>query len=191
MPEFLYGIASRLTNPKLGIIKRVNGDGGQTEPLIEIELTDKSCVSLVLRWTPADFSIVGSLVIVSEEDGLLLHQQYAEIPFHSFKRMPRLVGGGWYTCTRCNASVQHGTGHEQACRARLERLNWTEGELVELEGNLVTKAWQEIPGGDPLKVQKIAKALVLERIQKLPRFLRNLLLHRFEEEKWTQVSYFR
>jgi len=193
------------------------------------------------------------LVIISEEDGLLLHQQYAEIPFHSFKRMPCPVSGDWYTCPRCEASVRHGTGHEQNCRQRhekappspppiqssnlnnpprsnppdrnsrqgrsvysarpshwptkpqlprsteesakfkasLKRLNWSEPELVEIEEKFVSEAWNDVPAGELSKVEKMAKALVLERIQKLPRPLRNLLLHRFEEKKWAQLSYFR
>jgi hypothetical protein len=56
------------------------------------------------------------LVIISEEDNLLLHPTYAEIPFHSFSRTEPVVGHGWYRCDRCKAHVRHGTGHEEHCR---------------------------------------------------------------------------
>jgi len=110
-----------LTNPKLGIIKRIQSDPRYAEPVIEIELTDSSRVSLILRWTPNDSSMVGGLVFISEEEGLLLHQKHAEMPFHSFRRIPRVavvrVGSSdWYTCTRCKTSVQYNTGHEEHCR---------------------------------------------------------------------------
>lgn len=75
--------SSGLSNAKLGIVIRIKSDPRQAEPRIEIRLTDSSEVSLTLRWTPPDSALLGNLVIISEEDNLLLHPKYAEIPFHS------------------------------------------------------------------------------------------------------------
>lgn len=108
--------SSSFTNPKLGIIKRIQSVPLYAEPVLEIELTNTMLVSVILRWTPHDSALVGALVFVSEEDGLLLHQKYAEIPFHSFTRLHRAGTVGWYTCPRCKVSVRHGTGHEEYCR---------------------------------------------------------------------------
>ncbi len=73
-----------LTNPKLGTITRMWNEPRFAEPLLEISLTDSSLVSLILRWTPSDASMLGELVILSREDSLLLHPKHAEISFHSF-----------------------------------------------------------------------------------------------------------
>lgn len=105
-----------LTNPKLGVIRRIDGVGALSEPTIHIQLTDSTTVSLVLRWTPSDLAMVGSLVILSEEDSLLIHPAYAEIPFHTFSRVTKTDSLGWYACPRCKAWVQHRTGHEDYCR---------------------------------------------------------------------------
>src|ERR1700690_516570 len=57
--------SSGLTNPRLGIITQIKSDSRYFEPLIEIRLTDSSRVSLVLRWTPRDKSMLGGLVFIS------------------------------------------------------------------------------------------------------------------------------
>ena len=76
--------SSRFTNPKLGIITELQEKVGLAEMIIEIRFTDSSRASLILRFTPPRSSLLGALVIVSTEDSLLLHQKYAEVPFHSF-----------------------------------------------------------------------------------------------------------
>ena len=108
--------SSGLTKPKLGVIRRISGSKPSSEPTIHIELTDSTTVSLVLRWTPSDASMVGSLVIISEDDRMLLHPKYAEISFHSLARLEPVARHGWYFCQRCKAQVRHGTGHEEHCR---------------------------------------------------------------------------
>jgi len=113
--------SSRLTNPLLGIIKSIRTIEPSNESVVEIEFTDSTCVSLFLRWTPNDTDMAGSLVFVSEEDALLVHQRYAEIPFHSFSRIPPIGSNGWYKCPHCQASVKYGTGHEAFCRKRREQ----------------------------------------------------------------------
>ena len=107
---------SGLTNPVLAIIKSIKTFGQGDESLVEVEFTDATRASLILRWTPNDDSLAGSLVFISEEDRLLLHRQHAEIPFHSFSRIPPAGSDGWYTCPRCKLLVRYGTGHEEDCR---------------------------------------------------------------------------
>jgi hypothetical protein len=98
--------ASRLTNPKLGVIIRLRSDVRRAEPWLDIRLADSSEASLTLRWTPPDASLLGTLIILSEEDSLLLHPEHAEIPFHSFSRVafsehtPEIPGSLVY-CLNC------------------------------------------------------------------------------------------
>jgi len=107
--------SSGLTNPKLGIIVQISNQWQTVEPRIEIRLPDGSRVTMILRWTPSDSTMLGALVIYSREDSLLLHQIHAEIPFHSFTEKPRMAFG-WYQCPRCKATVKEKTGHEEHCR---------------------------------------------------------------------------
>jgi hypothetical protein len=113
--------SSGLTDPELAIIKRIQTVESTNESVVEVEFTDTTRASLILRWTPNDESLAGSLVFISEPDSMLLHPRYAEIPFHSFTRMPPVGHNGWYTCARCKASVKHGTGHEDYCRLHYKR----------------------------------------------------------------------
>lgn len=110
--------SSGLTNPKLGIIARVRDENRFEEPIIEIQFTDSSRASLILRFTPATSSLLGALVIVSTEDSLLLHQEHAEIPFHSFTSFQASGADGYYTCPHCKSWVKKGTGHEESCAMR-------------------------------------------------------------------------
>lgn len=107
--------ALRLHQPQLAVIRRISGDGVYDEPKVEVQFTDSTSVTLVLRSTPSDFSIVGSLVVISEADRLLVHPTYGEIAFHSLSHIP-CPSGTHYPCPRCKAYVQHGTGHEDYCR---------------------------------------------------------------------------
>ena len=108
--------SSGLTNPKLAIITRIKEDARFAEPILEIRFTDSSRASLILRYTPSTSSLLGALVIISKEDSLLLHQQHAEIPFHSLTPLVTTDAKGYYTCPRCKAWVNENTGHEEYCR---------------------------------------------------------------------------
>lgn len=110
--------SSGLTNPKLAIIKRLTEAGLLAEPVVIIEFLDSSRASLVMRHTPPTESLLGALVIVSVEDSLLLHQEHAEIAFHSFTLLPASRTDGYYTCRRCHAWVREDSGHEEYCRKR-------------------------------------------------------------------------
>ncbi len=108
--------SSGLSYPRFGIIMCVTEDLHFSEPILQIQFTDSSRASLILRYTPSTSSLLGALVIISEEDSLLLHQQYAEIPFHSFTRLVERNANGFYSCPRCTAWVKEHTGHEAYCR---------------------------------------------------------------------------
>jgi hypothetical protein len=71
----------------------------------------------------------------------------------------------------------------------LNSLNWTEEQLAEQEEKIIAtvKAALEV-APSPMQNQKNAKQLALAGIRKLPRPLRNLLLHRFEKNSWRQLS---
>jgi len=108
--------SSGLTHPKLAIIARLIEDYRHAEPILEIHYTDSTRATLVLRYTPATSSLLGALVVVSTEDGLLLHQEHAEIPFHTYTPLVPTDPEGFYTCQRCKAWVKVDTGHEEYCR---------------------------------------------------------------------------
>src|ERR1035441_499188 len=87
----------RLHQPRLAVIRGISGNGTYDEPTVEIQFTDSPGATLVLRSTPPDFSIVGSLVVISEADRLLVHPQYGEISFHSFTHLPTADSATWHT----------------------------------------------------------------------------------------------
>jgi hypothetical protein len=60
-------------------------------------------------------------------------------------------------------------------------LNWTEDELSRWERKIVEEAMQEHDTASP-------KHLAMEKIDRLPRPLRQLLCHRFERAKWRQLE---
>lgn len=116
--------SSGLTNPKLGIITSIIGDPRSAEPVLEVRFTDSSQASLILRWTPPDSSILGALVIVSQEDSLLLHQDHAEIPFHSFTRLESPAkrapnSAPMVYCFRCKTVHRKGGYEHQRCSSML------------------------------------------------------------------------
>jgi len=195
--------SSGLTNPKLGIIKRIERDSKDEEPWIVIKLPDLSRVSLKLRWMPPDSSLLGALVIFSKEDSLLLHEEYAEIPFHSFSdRM------GWYKCPRCSAFVQRDTGHEEFCRrhwkpGRVKPINLHKTKspapispLVRIPSKLeerinsamdkVARESWETAMSWPTVTERftVAKREALQLIKMLSPHLRRQVEHRFSSAKW-------
>lgn len=106
-----------LSNPQLGIVKRIRNIPKSEELLVEVKLTNYSRVSFVLRWSPQDETILGSLLIFSEADCVAFHPKYAEIPFHSFNKSG-LDTRDYFTCPKCKAWVKQGTGHEEYCKNR-------------------------------------------------------------------------
>jgi hypothetical protein len=107
--------SSGLTNPQLAIVVRIFDETESGDTSIEINNTNGNRYTMILRWTPPSGTLLGALIIYSTEDNLLLHQQHAEIPFHSLH--PKAPGAhGWYECPRCKAWVKDGTGHENYCR---------------------------------------------------------------------------
>jgi len=113
--------SSGLTNPKLAIITRIKEDVRFAEPILEIRFTDSSRASLILRYTPSTSSLLGALVAISKEDSLLLHQQHAELPFHSFTPLVTTDAKGYYKCPLCKAWVNENTGHEEYCRKQHDK----------------------------------------------------------------------
>jgi hypothetical protein len=73
--------AEGLLNPKLGVITRLESATATRETVYEIELADGSTITISLRYDPPESSMIGALVVVSEESNVLLHRTYAEIPF--------------------------------------------------------------------------------------------------------------
>ncbi len=70
----------------------------------------------------------------------------------------------------------------------LNSLNWTDDELTDQDQQIIetVKAATAHIANDS-QANKEAKRLAREKIENLPRTLRNLLLHRFECDKWQQV----
>jgi hypothetical protein len=191
--------SSRLTSPKLGVITRIRTDLRHAEPRLEIRLTDSSRVSLVLRWTPPDSSLLGALVIISREDSLLLHADHAEIPFHSFSILqyptPANPAGRMVYCLRC------GTFHEQGSFCHLPSVNphpQTEhpqpnsAQSPQLErrirtaiDSIINQAWASVGQiTPPSKRLKEAKQTALRLIQALPHAIKGQVEHRLTANKW-------
>jgi hypothetical protein len=69
------------------------------------------------------------------------------------------------------------------------RLSWTEEQLAAYERRIAEAAKQVTASiVDVSRANKEAKSLALQAIHKLPRTLRNLIIHRFETAKWRQVT---
>jgi len=69
------------------------------------------------------------------------------------------------------------------------RLSWTEEQLAAYERRIAEAAKKATTSiVDVSQANKTAKSLALQAIHKLPRILRNLMLHRFEAAKWRQVT---
>jgi hypothetical protein len=156
--------SSRLTNPKLGVITRVWGDPKFAEPRLEIRLTDFSRVSLILRWTPPDYSLLGSIVILSEKDNLILHPEHAELPFHSFtvlnRNRPRRHNSPTMTMTK--------EDRIQAAIERIAKQAWAAvAKILSQEARL-----------------KQAKHETMRLIKKLPMSIRGQVTYRFASFKW-------
>jgi hypothetical protein len=154
--------SSHLINPVLGTVTRMWNDPRYAEPLLEISLTDSSRVSLILRWTPPDASILGELVIVSREDSLLLHPKHAEIPFHSF--------------TILNA------------KAPIQEIPPTEND-IDVEMDFVAlDAWTKVSDVKPEQGQvRKAKQEALRLIRALPQSIRGQIEHRFTADGWAEL----
>ena len=141
--------SSGFTKPKLGVVTHIRSEPGTEDPLIQVRLTDDSTpVSLILRWTPPEASLLGAMVILSKEDSLLLHPDYGEIPFHSFRLQP-LGAHGWYKCDICGASVRVNTGHEAYCRGRHQK-----PKVVPAEATVPAPIQTKAPNRQPQKQRR-------------------------------------
>ena len=120
--------ASGLTHPKVAVVTCIRTDPQWAQPVVELKLNDSTRVSLVLQWTPSTSTFLGSLVILSREDHLLIHPTEGEIAFHGLVELlpesyPKLrphvlTGSKWRRCENCQASVlaNHYEGHLAHCR---------------------------------------------------------------------------
>jgi hypothetical protein len=77
--------------------------------------------------------------------------------------------------------VQPSPGQETARPLKRTGLNWTEEDLAQWERKIVAEVMRE-------QNHTKAKHLAMELIVNLPRPLRNLLRHRFEQAKWRQIG---
>jgi hypothetical protein len=202
--------SSRLTNPKLGIITRIRTDLRHAEPRLEIRLTDSSRVSLILRWTPPDTSLLGALVIISKEDNILLHPVHAEIPFHSFTLLqsepPANAPGRMVYCFRCRTLHDKSTfchlpkkrspkkkhhkpnpKHNPAPKPRADP-HQQESQIRAAMDSVAKQAWTSVADVQPpSKRLKQAKQAVLRLAHALPTAIRGQVEHRFISQKWAPL----
>ena len=73
--------ASSLVNPKLGIVAMAQAGTTTIEKIYHIELGDGSTIKASLQYDPPYSSMLGAMVIVSEENGVLLHPTHSQILF--------------------------------------------------------------------------------------------------------------
>lgn len=154
--------AAVLRSPKLGIIIGIKSDPHFAEPRLQIRLADGAAVSLILRWTPSDSSLLGALVMLSEEDGLLLHPEHGEMPFHSFASQisPDAKQAPTTTDQRISAAID----------------------------SVASKAWAavaEVPDAESRLKQ--AKQEALRLIGMLSPHIKGQVLHQLSSEKWTPL----
>lgn len=87
------------------------------------------------------------------------------------------------------AAVTPKTELKPADKRPLNSLNWTEEQLAEQEAKILATIKPALDATQAtVQNRKIGKRLALAEIRKLPRPLRNLLLHLFESNKWRQLS---
>jgi hypothetical protein len=71
----------------------------------------------------------------------------------------------------------------------LNSLNWTDEQLTEQEATVIATIKTALGATrNPTESRERGQRLVLAEIRKLPRHLRNLLLQRFEKNKWRQLT---
>jgi len=155
--------ASNFTNPNLGVITSIRPEDKYAEPVIELRMSDSTRLALVLRWTPPSYILLGSLVILSRKDNLLLHPTYGEIPFHSVVNLP------------ANPSVAGKTlSVDEAIALAAERV--------------AREAWQAVPSALSRKRRlSQAKLEALRIIRAIPSRLRGKVEYYFTSQKWTPL----
>lgn len=202
--------SSGLTNPKLAIIKSLTEVELLAEPVVRIQFLDSSSASLVLRHTPPPESLLGALVIVSVEDSLLLHQEHAEIAFHSFRPIRASITDSHYTCRRCYAWVRKDIGHEAQCRKHRARpkpatgrkgqaQNTTtsppgfssppsEDRLRKALDTVAKMAWAAVARHEPPENQlKEAKQEALRLVKMLSPSIKGQVERRLTDENWKRL----
>jgi hypothetical protein len=154
--------AAVLRSRELGIIVGITSDPRFAEPRLQIRLTDGAAVSLILRWTPSDCSLLGALVMLSVEDSLLLHPEHGEMPFHSLARQvsPDAKQVPTTTDQRVSAAI----------------------------GSVASKAWAAVAAVPDAEARlKEAKQEALRLIGMLSPHIKGQVLHQLSSEKWTQL----
>lgn len=198
--------SSGLTNPKLGIVIQFQKPFQHTEPLLIVRLTDSSVVSVVLRWTPPEGSLLGALVVLSKEDNMLLHEKHAEIPIQSYVDSQPMVKSR-VKCPHCHDWIdsEDWEPHEAQCRERHGLKPRTESlprstnkrnrpsrqrdfDYASEATRIAREAWkvaeQTYP---PEKRLIVAKQQALVRIRALPHPLRGLVEQHMTSQKWAPL----
>ena len=173
--------ASRsLSEPRLGIITAMRRDLILGDLHLDVAWGAGRTAKLRCRLTgPAD-RVLGNLVVVCARPPTLYHPTLGTSPV-------QWVEGSLPGPAVTAPSAPNTVFPEPAGRP-LNSLNWTEEQLAEQEAKIIAtvKAALEV-APNPTQSQKDAKQLALVGIRKLPRPLRNLLLHRFEKNRWRQL----
>lgn len=198
--------SSGLRDPKLGVVTKA--DSTSAEPAVIIRLNDSRRVSVILRHSGSMPSLLGALVIVSFEDGMLIEPSYGEVAFHSAVFLPSAVRG-WMRCERCKGWIQagHFEGNEDYCREhygkprasatpRPPAAKSANAETVHPRGPLddlvareaekiVQKAWSVAASHKERKARlKAAKQEALRLARTLPPSIRGKVEHHFTAYKW-------
>ncbi len=115
------GGAVHLTNPKFGVVTQFDSSLRGEEPVIEVRLNDKSRFALTLRRNSGKDELLGSIVVISVEDGLLLDARLGEIPFCEASELPSDPNGST-RCPRCKAwiKVNQFASHSEYCREHFQ-----------------------------------------------------------------------
>ena len=177
-PLHQLAAASRsLFEPRLGIITATRRDLILGDLHLDLAWGEGRTAKLRCRLAgPAD-GFLGDLVVVCARPPALCHPTLGTSPV-------QWVEGGSLpgpAVTAPSAPITEPAGRP------LNSLNWTEEQLAEQEEKIIAtvKAALEV-APSPMQNQKNAKQFALAGIRKLPRPLRNLLLHRFEKNRWRQ-----
>lgn len=152
--------ASTLRSRELGVVISIVRDGRQVEPVLELQMTDSSRLTLILQSTPPRQVILNALVVVSLRDKLLLHPSYGRIPFHSATRIE---------------TAQYSLGEELSLDEEIPR---AADRVARKACKAVSTAWSK---NDRLH---LAKLEVLHILEGFPSPLREQLENHFTSRKW-------
>jgi hypothetical protein len=110
--------ASGLTKPKLGLVCCIRPSQSGQEKFIEVELRDHTKIGFFLAWTPSNDSLLGSLVCISLQDKLLIHESLGEIAFTGLVEITSAsAGNNVIQCKRCGSFIiaKNKAKHDQHC----------------------------------------------------------------------------